>query len=640
MFKPLRPLLNQNSANNKKIIHFSAILALGALWLCLARYHGFFHDALLYTTMALEKISPANYRNDLIIQFGSQGEFSAFPAVFAGIIRIIGLDNAAFTLTGCGQLLWFLGLYTLARRLNSHQGATIIGIACVVFFSRYYDSDGSFSYAEPFPTPRIFSEGLSLLALSAAISRHYIKAALLLVVAIALHPLMAGYTLLITNILFLCDQRINARVRIIYALTAATILGVLAAARVSAFAGFLVPFDDSWFEIIDFGEQPVLPGAWSTGSAYRIIFFLLILGFAQWRHRGSTQNWVFITCAIFLFAIWGSGSGIFHDQFITQLQPWRGIWLLQVLSLLTLGNLLSQLWPGTCAERWLAAFLTTALLQCGFVQSAGNYALTLGIAGISLYFILLRIPGKYTERAPWNLIPFLIPLPQLISNAGKAWAFRWSAPESIDANDWVAGSVWIMCILAFAILGFAAYKQSKKNSCRLVLLGAAMAMMSLLGGIFVWSAPFLTKTGDSEQEAAFLNTQLQKYIPEDSVVYSELGLRWTWFALQRSYYIDPVQLSGMVFSRGLAIEGLRRMSAVCSIGTPACPLENFHANIGPDRNLFWQQKIPALCRDTELDYLVLVGRIDNARIFEDRTGHQLSVVECAKTRVANSTDKS
>lgn len=639
MFKQPSPLLNQNSANSEKIIHFSAILALAALWLCLARYHGFFHDALLYTTMALEKISPANYRNDLIIQFGSQGEFSAFPAIFAGIIRAIGLDNAAFTLTASGQILWFLGLYVLARRLNASRGV-ILGIACVVFFSRYYDSDGSFSYAEPFPTPRIFSEGFSLLALSATISRHYIRAALLLLVALALHPLMAGYALLIANVIFLFDQHIYARLRIVYALIAAIIMVALAAGRVSAFAGLLVPFDDAWFEIIDYGKQPVLPDAWSIGSAYRILFFLLILGFAQWRNRSSnSKNWVFITCAVILFAIWGVGSGILHDQFITQLQPWRCIWLLQVLSLLALGNLLSQLWPGTCAERWLAAFLTTALLQCGFVQSSGNYALALGIAGISLYFILQHLPDKYTERTLWNLVPFFIPLPQLISNAGKAWIFRWSAPESIDANDWVAGSVWILCALALTVLGIAAYKQSRTNSCRLPLLGAVMATTSLLGGIFVWSAPFLAQVGDSGREAAILNGQLQKYIPEDSVVYSEPGLRWTWFALQRSYYIDPVQLSGMVFSRGLAIEGLRRMSAVCSIGVPACPLDNFHANIGPDRNAFWQQKISALCKDAELDYLVLLGRIDNARIFEDREGHQLSVVECTKTRVTHSSDK-
>lgn len=116
-------------------LSIAAIIALAAFWLCLARYHGFFHDALLYTAMALEKLSPDNFRNDLPFRFGSQGEFSVFPVLFSLLMRATFLDH-----TACGEVLWFLGLIALARRMNTGWGA-IGGIACVVF-SRELSMEG------------------------------------------------------------------------------------------------------------------------------------------------------------------------------------------------------------------------------------------------------------------------------------------------------------------------------------------------------------------------------------------------------------------------------------------------------------------------------------------------------------------
>lgn len=635
--------MNTPALSSRQIYCFAGVLLLGACWLAMTRYQGFFQDARLYSMLALYRLHPANFHTDLFVAAGSQDGFTIFPVLYAGLIQGFNLDTAAFILTSCAQLLWFLALLLVLRRITSGW-PLVAALACVVYCSRFYEPYYMFAYAESFPTPRIYAEAMSLLALHAILGRGYLRAALFCVMGILFHPLIIAYAALLSFLCFLADTGFDRRWR--FGLLALAVIGgvALLAMQVQPFANLLRSYDAEWWNVFAVSTpSAVFPSDWSRGAALRVVYLILPLLMAWWHDVPviGKKMPVFLGGALLLIMTWVIGTQYGHNLLITQLQLWRCIWVLQVLSLIVQGILMLDLWRQGGADRWLAAIMLTALLQLGFNTQDGSFACALLLAGLVLHALLRRIPPARLNRSPWHLLPALFPLPLLLLNALRAWDFRAARLLATNSAEVSQALVWAMAGVCLGILLLFVIRKKLEKVPRGALLAPLVALACLAVATCIWSRPFINADSSFNPEQAKMIARLQQRIPPGSVIYSNNSVLWAWFVLQRSYYIDRYQMSGDIFSRVAAVEGFRRMIFLCQVGVAGCPASNFKDESLENPDAFWAARTGKLCSDPTLDFLVLQGADvpgkTNEILRTEGDGEVLTIVDCHQSRAANGT---
>ena len=143
----------------------------------------------------------------------------------------------------------------------------------------------------------------------------------------------------------------------------------------------------------------------------------------------------------------------------------------------------------------------------------------------------------------------------------------------------------------------------------------------------------LSPGGKRAVQAAFL-----PLIPQSASVYWQNNLTVSWNELHRSSYASNIQLAGLAFNRGTAIEGARRMERISRLGGEDALL----APVNRQTRLRARAELPRaslaglayVCADPLLDFVVLGtplgGAIAQARDAEyDKTYY---LYECARLR--------
>src|SRR5215831_2499537 len=178
-------------SNPTAVSKFVALAALiFGLWVLQHPYPGIFHDGQLYTIQALARVFPSELGNDVFLRFGSQDHFTFFGPLYAAMIRAVGVAPAAAVLTFCFHVAFAAALVLFARRvLPAHLVWLGVGLVCVVPLT--YGARKVFFVMEDFVTPRLLAETFVLLGLSAALDRRFKLAALAMLVAGLVHPIMA-----------------------------------------------------------------------------------------------------------------------------------------------------------------------------------------------------------------------------------------------------------------------------------------------------------------------------------------------------------------------------------------------------------------------------------------------------------------
>jgi hypothetical protein len=400
-----------------KALQACLVLCLAACWLAQAPYFGIYQDSILYSFLTLFRQTPENFRNDLFMEFGSQGSYTLFPALYTYFVSFLGLQLAALALTLTAKVAWFAGLICLTRRL---AGAYWIAcLAGVVLTSPYYDGFNGFSYAQSNLTPRIFAETLCLFSLRALWDRRYAVATLLVCCAGVLHPLMSAVAGLLLGMVLVTDAAFSARVRLSIAFGGA-VAGAALLLSVVGLDTLQSQFDEKWINIIRItGNTYLLPDKWNFDMGSKPVYFMLILGLAHYLHLtdGKRVLWCLAVCILVMLGSWIIGSGLLRNAFITQLQPWRGLWLLQIVSIILNVRLLLSLWQGSVPQRWAAALLTLAFCNIGFLglHVTPSAALFLAISACVLWVLLSRMPPRYFETRTMRLLPWVVIAPQCVA---------------------------------------------------------------------------------------------------------------------------------------------------------------------------------------------------------------------------------
>ena len=237
------------------------VVSLMLLWSLRHHYLGLGGDARLYAVQALARAHPSLF-NDLYLRNASQDSYTLFSSLYAPCIGLIGLGNAALTLTLAFKILFFAASWVLARRL--FQGVcAFLAVALLILIPGTYGAFGVFQYAEDWLTARSAAEALVVIAIACSMCGRRLSGLLVACGAMVLHPLMA-----LPGLLWLVCLWLPFRLSALGA--AAGILVVLAIASIASWtpliAHLVVVMDAAWLEVVRERSQFLLLQFWRAND--------------------------------------------------------------------------------------------------------------------------------------------------------------------------------------------------------------------------------------------------------------------------------------------------------------------------------------------------------------------------------------
>lgn len=597
-----------------------ALLMLGAaLWLISHPYWGIWHDARVYTLMAVRWLSPQAYVRDPWFMFGSQDDFTLFSPLYGSTIAWLGVESAAKAWTLGLGLFFVAASYAFSRSVSrSHFPILFLLMVGVpwIYCVNSYNVLHEMRVSESFVTSRHFAVSLSLLGVAAAINGRLLWSALWFLVGLAIHPLIAIWPIL-------------AFVAVSSRLPAISLL-------ILAGIGVATSLCLAWFEIGIFRH---LAGGWSeyvrktavivfpySDGRHRLEFAALVYAILACGIRWGSpllRPWYFsvLAIAVSAYAVFWFCSAFAPSVIIMQIQPWRANWLalffalVAVLDLSVRGANLSLprrvltigAWAAGLAGGWSAVFflLGWAMIPARFLSwsrsvigSQHRKSVLHGvwlIFGLTLFFRLL---------STWLDIQMLVNV---------------LPPRLFPDSEWLTNLLWAFALSGASVIvvGFVLYRVGSR-------MGAVISAIVLVTALLVWDQAKVSRYQDANGVVHSRNYPLfNGLVKPGDTVYWQNRPDSVWYLLGTASYASSVQAIGIVFSENMTFELARRLQrvALADVGTGmvadgvAGPdlvlkhlrlqgkteLRNLHSY---EANTMTEAGLRFLCADPELDFVV------------------------------------
>jgi len=504
-------MLTQSSHHTWRALESSMVIGLlcFATWALAHAYRGIFHDAPLYTLQALSHLHPETLHRDVFLKFGSQDSFTIFTSIYARVSQLVGVETAASLLTLLSQMALIGGTWLLARAVMP-AGPALLGVAIVIALPGSYGPYRILTYIEPYLTPRMASEALTLMSLAAALNRRYWWAIAAIVAAASFHPIMAAAGIFAMWVLWVGKPwpRLTA---------ALIVIGLLAMTAQSLLAPFGTwgRFDETWFHLVENRSPFLFLGNWRLDDWSMASVPLATLAVA---FRVLDDGRARTLSAIVLLSVLGGlllaavGNDLLHLVIVTQLQTWRWLWAGSVVAAMLAPQTVMTLWTRGTAGRTTAMLVITAWLF-----AANDSALMASITAV--------LSSRFTHRLKANEQRWLFWGACLIFAVAVIWRLA-SSLEFTDSHYLdLKIPLWMRQLTNFvqdgaapvAVIAVAWWLSQKANGrTSLLVMGAAAAAacVSLLPQTWaVWSAQEFS----NEQVARF--APLRNLIPPASEVF-------------------------------------------------------------------------------------------------------------------------
>jgi hypothetical protein len=303
----------------------AAALWIAALWLALHPLVGQRHDAVLYAGQALARLDPSAYAGDVFLTLSGQDRFTVATALTSRLYTVFGIGLTNATLLLLTQSLSAMLLFLLVRPLVG-VGPALAGLILYAGAAQGYGPQQKFAVAEAFFTARSLAEPLVWAALLALQRSRRAPAGVLLAGASLMHPLIAlpGW------VVWWCWELSRDR-RWLWLLPA------VAAAAALGGEDSLRRFDPAWRDIIEL-RNTVFIAQMSVGDACKALLASVVLcqGSRMLPGGGELLRAVLWTAVLMVTAA-ALLADVLGLALATQLQLWRGLWVLQGLGVV--------LWP-------------------------------------------------------------------------------------------------------------------------------------------------------------------------------------------------------------------------------------------------------------------------------------------------------
>ncbi|MEA3152005.1 MAG: hypothetical protein QOD56_2944, partial [Gammaproteobacteria bacterium] len=520
------------------------------------------------------------------LKYGSQDHFTIFSGFYATAVQWFGVESAAAILTLVSQCALLGAAWALARAIMPGSMA-LLGAFVLFAIPGDYGSDRIFTCFESFLTPRMAAEALTLGGLAAAMTHRRLWAAMLLVLAALIHPVMAaaGFAALFYRYVGV------PRPRLALLLAAGLVLVFLAAFAIWG------RFDDAWLALIK-DRSPYLflshwrPDDWSRAA---VTMATLIVGGRVLPNAAARQlSWIALWTLVSGLALTAIACDSLHLVLFTRAQPWRWQWFGTAVAALVLPATVRGLWQSTGAGR-----TTSLLLVAAWLFASNAYALAAAVSALASLVLMHRLKPNEARLVFWGSCGML------------AIAIVWRAASNLQFTEayYLDPSIplWIRRTMSFTRDGAAPVAiiwlmwrcaQSRRGYPVLILMGAlAFAGCAVLVPQ-TWRS---WTTREFAQQAIDRFAPFREHIPPASDVFWPESPTAAWVLLDRPSYLSVVQTSGMVFSRQSAFELSRRATALDST-LPRGTFMNWNSG-GTGMNLSKQQ-LEQACRTGEFGFLV------------------------------------
>lgn len=529
-------------------------LALVAAWMLLHAYVGIRQDAVEYAMQGLAHAHPNLWMKDIYLRFGSQDNFTVFARLYARVILWLGLEPAARLLTLLSQAGFFIAAWRLGRRLLPPE-YVVFGLGLLITLQGGYGSFGLFRVAEDMLTPRLAAEAFVLFGLIAWLRGQRGIAALCLVLALGLHPIMALAGVMFWLWLTMGLPRPWLSAGLIGAGMLALILIGLGA------SGPPLRFDELWFSLGPARVPFVLVGHWSAGDwAANLVPLSALIVASVIIEAPATRRLLLAALATGVSGLvlaWIGGDWL-HLVLIVQGQPWRWLWLSTVFATLSLPLSAVLLWQRGRLGQATAALLLASYLLMRESFGAWLIPLTLGALVLSHY-----ARARMQPRAQ-GLVLFGGGLVLAIAMLVEFLGYYLNARVGYFPTEAFAMPMWMkqlraasQYLLFVPVLLIVLTWLAQKSRQRAVLLALSLLLLVLIGAQApaVW-AQWGHQNFTEEDKAEF--AAWRSAIPPNSEVLYTPSPLLTWVLLERPSYISDAQTASALFSRPAAMAFLDR----------------------------------------------------------------------------------
>jgi hypothetical protein len=565
-----RPVDTEASA---RFLTFAGLgLCIVAFWMLQHPYEGLVHDSVLYSFLALARLHPGSLGHDLFLSQGSQDHYTLFGPIAAIAVRWLGLERAAASFTLIAHLAFLGAGWLLARRLMP-AALAVLALGLLVMLPSVYGANHIFSYLEGFMTPRVPAEALVLGAIAAALAQRYLICGICMLAALVLHPLMAAAGIVLLFVLLFG----LARPWLTLLLASASLVVLIAVSSWVPF-GPIARFDPEWFELLHSRLSYLFPSLWPApdwGHASVPLALLAVGAISSSQPHIRSVCWAALITGLSALGLTLLGSDLLHIEIVTQVQPWRWLWLSNTLAILLIPVIVGDCWRAAEPFRTVVVLLAAAVICIDekFVPAIallavvaavaapritepkqarllllGAYALTaLGLLVLlgSISAVLKKLPSIPPDTTLYNS-DYLLQLRQL--------------------RPWASGGILPACIL------FSAWWISRRP--RLTHAIAVLVLGSALCGAFfplAWNA--WTRVEFPARAFAQLAPWRQQIPPSAEVLWPDAAFG-TWYLLERSSYWSTTQMGGVAFSRATAMELVQREWRLTHQPTHANPVDD------------------------------------------------------------------
>jgi hypothetical protein len=563
------------------------------------------NDSRYYFIEALRELAPSRFANDLYFEFGSQNQYTLFSRILAPALSMWSVGATGLIFTVIGQLLWIGGLVHFSCALFKNREHAWLAVGLAIALPGLY---GIFQYGEPFPSARLFSEALILFALGLFLRRRLTLAFALLPLAIAIHPLTAlpGVAFIIIYLAF--EKPLWWSV----ILAGAVLVGAFALVGIQPFANLGVSYDQEWFAIVKWRESFCLISSWTAQD----FFFALnstVLAIAALIFAEKQERRFLITVLVLGLggvALTYIGGDLARNVFITEIQPWRFMWLLTLGANLCAARIALR---GLQNPAGLNLVKVALVMACALLVSASFVRLMI-FAATPLTIVASSFAIWHAKsRRQLRLLGCALLLIAIVAAYVTA-LFIGAALVSVMAS-WPGGVRHIEYALPFTLASVAVLyilAGEAPDWRRQAKVAWLLSVALLLTGSFAWDTR--SQWNKYVESSSPLPDSLATLLPENATVYWESGLEMLWFHLRRSDFFSCDQGTGTIFFRGTAFAFERRYETFLPLQTSDYRESSCAPPAPFAKTKRTRAELAAVCnREPSLDYLVLEQPIEDVQ---------------------------
>lgn len=419
-----------------------------AVFLLFRPYQGIMHDARLYVGYAMAALDPDGIGRDIVFVNDGQSKFSVYPVLMRELARQIGPSYAAIVLTYSGLMLWFAAFVALVRRLvgdRMHDVQIAAVIVLAASLPAFYGGQGVFRAAEFYATPRVFAEACVLAAFAAILARRTTVVIAAFVIGLAFHPLMTAPGIGVA--LWFHAELPRARRLLIAAATcgfAALVVGTL---LVDGVGKPFARFDAEWMQALNTNHALVFMRNWRAGDAMRIVVQMVTVLLATPLLAVKAQRLVWSALVVVGagVSLSGIGADLLSNVLVTQVQAWRGLWVLATVATVMLGVLLSSTWSAregtgvTTSASDLRKASTVLLVLAWFVVELNSMGLLFAMLAVLFWQLPARLPRFALPPRGVRAIVSMAVVILILNVVAHSWVnvtTAWSSPDTTLRWSW------------------------------------------------------------------------------------------------------------------------------------------------------------------------------------------------------------